>query len=408
MERDSYYKRLGTTAKASQARIIHRYYEQVKKFPKEVDPETNRRIEEAFQVLGSAEKRVAYDRIRKYKYNVKDLMLHGLRFLGEDDVTSKTHMTAALMLEPIDHDLLAAMMYANIKKEDYEGLAYLVDYALQMPIDHSTVLFGVSHLSKFAIEQERITDFIERYETLILNQDRHLKHQLLKYLSAVYSFSDDEDRGFDISSEYVKHLKSPTADDAPVLLWYFDLLLQRNQTKDVLKVHKLLKELLPTLPDDEFTDHLYDQLTEMFTTYYQLGLFTYGCYVQELQLAMIPDKPALRDSLKDMKALAQLEKDYERAMIDSKINMSVALDLTRLLFKGHERKKMLEDELFEQGYIYELAIEAEADLHAAGLMRIKKSYPRLYRAYKDVFDREISRFTEHLSREEKRRLMKLT
>ncbi|GEN56871.1 hypothetical protein GCM10012290_16150 [Halolactibacillus alkaliphilus] len=375
MERDSYYKRLGTTAKASQARIIYRYYEQVKKFPKEVDLETNRRIEEAFQVLGSAEKRMAYDRIRKYKYNVKDLMLHGLRFLGEDDVTSKTHMTAALMLEPIDH---------------------------------STVLFGVSHLSKFAIEQERITDFIERYETLILNQDRHLKHQLLKYLSAVYSFSDDEDRGFDISSEYVKHLKSPTADDAPVLLWYFDLLLQRNQTKDILKVHKLLKELLPTLPDDEFTDHLYDQLTEMFTTYYQLGLFTYGCYVQELQLAMIPDKPALRDGLKDMKALAQLEKDYERAMIDSKINMSVVLDLTRLLFKGHERKKMLEDELFEQGYIYELAIEAEADLHAAGLMRIKKSYPRLYRAYKDVFDREISRFTEHLSREEKRRLMKLT
>lgn len=77
----------------------------------------------------------------------------------------------------------------------------------------------------------------------------------------------------------------------------------------------------------------------MFTAYYQLGLFTYACYVQELQLVMIPEKQALRDVLNAMRALAQLEKDYERMMADLKIVMSVVVDLTRWLFKGHERKK---------------------------------------------------------------------
>lgn len=69
---------------------------------------------------------------------------------------------------------------------------------------------------------------------------------------------------------------------------------------------------------------------------------------------------------------------------------------------------MLEEELLSQGYIHEVELENDTDLYVAGLMRVKKKYPRLYRAYKNFFDRQISRFINHLSREEKRRLMKLT
>jgi hypothetical protein len=402
VEKDSFYRRLGTTSKAKPETIEARFHEQIEKYPKQDYPEQHNKIMEAYIVLGQPESRRGYDIIRKYHYNTREIFIAGLRLVFKKDRTYLDYLNACLMLEPLSDGEIESMMQIQIDYKNYLTLAFTVDYASIKSDNDELIISGYQALVDLAIKQGLEDHFIQDYHPRIDHVRAPLKITLVESVLKAYSVGGNSKEGLALMNQYMNKLTLPNNDEAFILIWWFSNLTYFGETKKVLQAFERLKHVLKTLTDDEVLDKVYDELTNMFNEYYTVGEFTYSYYVTELQRTLLPEHQALKESSEDLKVLMLLEQDFARLNQDNQFPVSVKIDVCKHLYKGFPSQVMIErDLILAFGNQHPDHLE-----HAAGLMALKKKYPRLYKRDQTDWEEAIAFATKNLSRAEKRQLMK--
>lgn len=401
-ELESFYEILEIEEEASTEEIQKAYRQKVREYPPEERPEEFKKVREAYDVLRDPKIRVEYAHRKKYGDRVKELVdegftaMHNEEFERALDLFSEAqdiHPTyinlyrygasAGRVLD--DEDIIEEQiekMESNFPKE-----AQFSDY-----VDKAGVY------AYLGMEEETI-EALSKAEVLATKKDREAIDSVYVDL---YFFKGEHRKMIDfLEKKMLPPIQDQTIEDLPHIIRWINGNIDTNQWSVKPKMKKRIKTLLQAV-EDEDKEYMLFVLKKEFHDYMKMSRFRQGQFY--LDLIFLEEKtPFIREHRKELANLVKLEKEYDRLFDDEKIFPLVVMQAHEFYVEDYiphedpEELKARHSDLFDK-YAH---MDEE---YAAGIVRLKKRYPNLYRHYKEEWDALFAEKTRDLNREARRRL----
>lgn len=409
MENWSYYKRLGTTAKISQARLEEKYLAAVSAHPKETEPENYALITEAYHTLRDPETRQQYDIIKDYNFDPNKLFYAAISTYKRGD-----HGQGDLLLHALLNQFQLSMMTLTsfideaVAEEQFDILPVIQHYALHRShLDKESTAIICSVLAVNFLDYEYYDEVMTIGKILRETYPEYLNLAAVS-LTLAYIHEDQYDTAVEILKQALPEANQETQLDIQVLLLWLRLLIEEEEWSKLPKVVAQTKKAIKSITDPVYTELTYDNLTEEYDYYYNEHLFKAAeVFLQLLATLTNNQDPEIWQGLTDIKHKIKLENEIERIAEDDQLFPLVTRDALNYYFTGvvPEKELALMNDL---GLPPALKQEFEQDIegYAAGILHLKRKFPSIYKAYQDKWDSRFDKLTAGLSRDQRRRLTK--
>lgn len=408
-EKESYYKILGTTANIGNARIKEKYIQALKKHPPETDPEGFEKVREAYETLRDPEKRAQYDLMRKYGADVENILDNAFyeRQTGNLEKAEKL-LKRANKISPDNPVPNIGLSLIAIEKGDLDKMRIHFNHAMQKLSESDTEEKAMLYATMGTSLIE--ADFIDEALELLENGREELIDNYKTFalvLATAYAQAGRKEEAWDVINVAVPTAEEEMFDDIHFFITWSDMMLHLGIWKDKSKVQTRFRKFLKNLQDEMEKDIAYDILHESYEELYDLGMYQEAEFYIDLMRQLDNQNRELIKMRNKTRELARVQKDLDRLEADEDVFPLIFLQAFEWFYEDiipdaelEEMKNSLSLQMLEE--LYE-----ENEWHAAGILRLRKKYPIIYKHFKEGWDQIFDELTEGFNREMKRELRRL-
>lgn len=402
---DSLYKILGTTAKISDKRIKEKYIQAVKRHPPETDPENFEKVRMAYETLKDPERRRQYDLKRKHGVSLEKMIDKALAEADREDYSKAEEIFKKVEL--INPDYVAAkehLVYLAARTGDIELLDHYLPEALnsnENSGDQFNLYFGAALL----LEEYGLIDQAIR----LINEG---KKQLPDYatafvtiLSKIYMDNDELEKVANFISDDMPPPEGAALEDLYLLFIWITLTDETDKRSAVSNIYSWFQKFIKNQPEEE-KEKAADLIEARFDEAYESANFEEAeIYAKLLKSTGLRLHPKLKGQLNESGILAKVQKQVMRTIDDEKLFPLISLHLIEWFYEDfytYQDIMTMKEELVPSYFVH--GLENNKEGYAAGITRLRKKYPLLYKRFKSKWDKLFAELTKGFNREMKRSL----
>lgn len=405
---ESYYKILGTTAKISNSRIKEKYIQAVKQHPPETDPEGFEKVRRAYETLKDPTKRKQYDLFRKYGSNVEDLLENAAQAIDKGDLQKANNfMDTASNIDPDNHSVAIALMELAVIKGDLGELERHFEKLQKMAanVDEKATVYSIK--SQLLIKHEYYEEALE-----VLDTGKETYPDYTTLFSIPYAFicmdSERPEEAWESISAAIPNPEQEKFEDIYVFMTWARIMTDTEKWSSMSKVQSRFRKFLKNITDEEDKEAAYDLLMESFQDNYENIYFREAAfYIDLVKVVADNSNTEVKELQDEAKHLAKLQKEIGRLERDETAFPLLFLNVFEWFYEDLMPSEELSMVLNSMPTELVNELKEEKEEYAAGIMKIRKKYPVLYKAYKQKWDNIYAELTEGFNREMKRELRRM-
>ena len=400
---ENYYKILGTNAGASQETIKRKYIELVKAFPPETHPEEFQRIRRAFETLRNPVKRKEYDLMRKYGNRIEKIMEEAQKCMEEEQWEKASNLLRqAMKISPGNVPIYIALAMVALQLDDQETFNEQFRLAGELVAEEEKVLM-LALKAKFLVENERAEEALK-----ILDNTRKMYPEYEEQLRDVYMAAYEElGRDKELWKLAESSIPSPDAQKPEDIYSFINLI---NIMADLEKwgywsnIQTRMRRFLKSITDPEDKLMVLSVLQDEHDASFESGFFRLAFIFIDFMHYIDSRNPETKEQYRETQDLARIEKEIMRIKNDEDLFPLIFIYAFEWFYQDYlmpETLSYLRDNM-PPHFIEEL--EEMDEEFAAGIARLRKKYPLVYRCFQQKWDEIFKERTAHLNREARRRL----
>lgn len=439
---ESYYKILGTTANIGQARIEEKYLQAIEKHPRETDPEGYQKVQAAYKVLKDPAKRAEYDKLRKNgkKTNttktgkVQKTDSHGtLNKIDADILTNQHHKEEKLQQLIIQAN--TAMTEKNTQKafelfQEADKLAQnngeikfkLLKLASKngdinemerifnelVPLTVNDQELQVIYTVKADIYQEEgyLEKAVQTYEEL-LEKFPDQTSMFAPPLANLYANTEQSDKAMQLMEQAIPADDEDIKTKTTFYLFWLHIVITSEKWSALSGVQAKFKKHIKSLDDEEHISNLRDELLKQYEFFYYETLFQEAeIYIALVLFISNNQEPDIKKMHNEAKQFARLQKEINKLHADDQSYPLLYYKAFEWFYAGKIQQSEMIAAQNELPIYKRRSLEADKESYAAGILRLRKKYPLLYKPFRSAWDNLFNQLTSGFNRQQKRDLRK--
>ncbi len=399
---ENYYKILGIRSNASQEKIKKRYIEKVKAFPPEEYPEEFQHIRRAYETLSNPLKRGEYDVRYKYGGKIDKIMCKAMEYMviGELDTAAELAQEAA-KLAPNNIQIFTFRAHVALLQGDEQTFQEQFQQAEQlMPEKDRLRVFLVKARMLLGEEYaEEALSVLEKAQSLYPEEKDRLKSL---YAEVYQELGRDAER-WEILQSMIPTVETQTPEDIYIFADWINAMVNLDKWQEKAKIKTRVRKFLKAINDEEDRFMVLAVLRNEYEEYLKVGRFRVAEMFIDF-IYYIDKEPGVREELHETQELMRLENEIDRMQKDQNLFPLVVIHAIELF---NEYTTPYNDiSYLRNGISGNLLAEFEEmdEEFAAGIIRLKKKYPRIYRCFQEEWDEIFKERTAGLNRAARRQL----
>jgi len=398
---EDYYKILGTTANAGPEKIKERYFEKVREFPPETHPEEFQQIRKAYETLKNPDARRKYDVLRKFGPKIEKEMNNAMIqvMTGDDKAAHKT-LTKIIEMDPEN------IQGYLIKAELYLTQNNLVDF--ENYFQKATEKLNPEDCADFSFLKIKLLvdhGFLEAaLKAMILSKEQYpaTAPQFDQIAVSIYKGLQDYENMWQVTTKLIPPIKESQPDHIYLMIDWLIAGLELEKKQEINHIISRIKKLLRLIEDEEERGYLESVFVDEYCGFHNAGRFEEAMVFIELALLIKKNDKELQQLKKELVPLVAL--DIAMRRLDRDFNLIPYVKVVALKH-FYESCDVEPEEAFSEDY-YQIIAEFEDrnEEIAWGIMKIKKRYPVVYKAFQSEWEALFTKHTAGLNREAKRSL----
>ncbi|ABO51616.1 heat shock protein DnaJ domain protein [Desulforamulus reducens MI-1] len=382
---ENYYKILNTRSNATQQTIKAKYIAQVKAFPPETHPEEFQRIRRAYETLRDPVKRREYDMLRKYGGKIEKLMEKAFEFMGEEKWDKAEELfRQALQIAPEDAQVHLGLAYTTFWQGDERTFEEEFQRAVELaPVaEDKVMLFTIK--AGLLLDDERPEEALQVLQTVEQQYPQH--RQLFHQLSVrVYIELGREDELWAMTRAMLPAPGAENPEDIYLFIHWFNTMIDLEKWQEWSKVQQRLRRFLKSL-DGAGKSMVLEAIQNEHDNFYEGGFFRGAEMLVDLMYYLDGKNPQVQERRRQTREMACLEKELLRIRDDQSMFPLISVYAFEWFYEDYlppEELFLLRESI--PPMLLE-AIEGMDHEFAAGMVKLRKKYPLIYKRFQDRWD----------------------
>lgn len=401
---ENYYKVLGVRSNATQDSIKKKYIEGVRSFPPETHPEQFQQIRKAYETLKDPAKRKEYDMLRKYGDKLDDILEKAMMEMEAGDWEQAAQLYR--QAQQINPDLMSACLglaHASLLMGDEESFQQQFRRGLELASTDEEKVIVTGNKARLLLEEERAEDALKELDLLASLYPDH-KDKLNHLYIAVYMELDRSEEAWVLASSLVPDEQSQEPEDIFSFISWMNALIDAEKWNLWGKVQTRIKKFLKTIQDEDDKLMVTASLIREYMGYYGVGRFREADMFMDLIYYVDSKHSIVQMARRETQEAARMQKEIGRLQEDDSIIPIISIHAFEWFYGGFLEPDMLYYMRNNvPSYMLEQMMHMKEEL-AAGVIRLKKKYPVVYKAFQDDWDDMYEDAIVGLNREARRRL----
>lgn len=401
---ENYYKSMGLRSNAKQESIKPKYIELVRANPPETHPEEFQQIRRAYEVLRDPQKRSEYDLMRKYGNQIEAVLEEALEKMDNEQWAKAAELFGkALLISPNNISAGIGLARAAIMQGDHEAAqqqfkdtfdaAATEEEKVTVAIWHAKLLLDNEHA-------EEALEMLERVEMLYPQQASRLEN----YYMHIYMHLGRKDEAWSLVQMLIPSVEMQEPDDIRLFIDYINIFIEMKKWNLWSQVQSRTKKFLNSIRTKEDESMVVSVFMNEYYSYYEVGRIKEAEIYIDFAFHVQPKDPIIQKLRRDVQKLARLEREIDRMFMDHELFPLVMFQAYQWVYEDIVEGDQLSQitGMFPPSLLTEM--QAMPEQYAAGIMRLKKKYPLVYREFQVKWDDLYKERVAGLNRESRRRL----
>lgn len=401
---ENYYKILGIRSNATQAAIKQKYIEGVKSFPPETHPEQFQQIRKAYETLRDPVKRSEYDMLRKYGDKIEKILEKAMDKLESGDWDESADLfRQAQKVSPDNLSACMGLAHVSLLQGEEETFQQQFRMGSDIASTEEEKVMVIGFKAGLLLEEGRAEEAIRELDHITSLYPQHagkLHHLIIQAFIEL----DRAEEALVLAESAIPDEQSQEPEDIGRFINWINVIIEAEKWNLWGKAQSRLKKFLKMIQDEGDKFMVLFSLTQEFTGYYEAGRFREADMYMDLIYYMDSRFPLVQQARRDTQEMARIQREIERLQEDREIFPLISIHAFEWFYEG-----ILEpDELYyvrsnvPPSLLDEMMLMKEE--LAAGVIRLKKKYPLVYRRYQEDWEEMYEEAVAGLNREARRRL----
>ena len=401
---ENHYKVLGVRSNSRPERIKENYIQMVKQYPPEQFPEEFEQIRRAYEILKDPIKRQEYDLKRNLGGSFEETMDKFLKYVeqGKLDQAEKL-MTDLLKIAPDFTGARLSLAQLYLIEDDFNEF----EHQMQLLLDGTKSEEEQADVLAIKVSLLTEMDYFEEASDVINLLHNKYPSYVDKYRAVEIQFYMAQDR----SDEALRlfELEVPPVDDVdPDHIFFFiawiNTMLEAEKWAVSDKIQKRVRKFIKMIQDEDDRLMVASAFIDECEAYFEGGYFRAAGFYIDLLHYLDPKHPFVHENRRNIQELARIEKEINRQLADDDLFPLVTFQSMQWFYEevGQSERAFEFNDMIPFEFRQELEMMDEE--FAAGIKRLQKKYPLIYRHYKKDWDILFDEKTADLNREARRRL----
>ncbi|MFZ5598843.1 MAG: DnaJ domain-containing protein [Bacillota bacterium] len=383
---ENYYKILDTRSNATPQTIKAKYIEQVKAFPPETHPEEFQRIRRAYETLRNPVKRREYDMLRKYGGRIEKLMEEAFGFMEREQwKKAESLFRQALEIAPENLQVRLGLAVVAFWQGDQRNFEEELQRATDLAPSEEEKVRVFSLKVKLLLDDERPE---EALQVLNIVEKQYPGHrEMLHHLYVpVYTQLGREDELWSMTRESLPVPGSESPEDIYLFIHWFNTMIDLEKWQYWSHVQQRIRRFLKSLQGEEDKLMVLKALLNEHDNFYEGGFFRGAEMLTDLMHILDGKNPQVQERRRRTRDMVRLEKELERIRDDEQLVPLIGIYAFEWFYEGYMPPEVL---FFLRKSIPPevlTAMEEMDDELAAGIMKLRKKYPLIYKRFEDRWD----------------------
>ncbi|HHW37143.1 MAG TPA: DnaJ domain-containing protein [Bacillales bacterium] len=401
---ENHYKVLGLRSNSRPERIKENYIKLVKEFPPEQHPEEFERIRRAYEILRDPIKRQEYDLVRKFGGSLEQIAEQAFEYIQQENWDKAEALFFDIL--KVAPDMIGARMglaQIYIAKEDLmsfdQQVQLLFEGARTEEEKASVLAMKAKMLNDMDYSEEALDVLSLLSETYPDNTDPYR----IIYIQ-VYQALGREEAALKLFDLEIAAIEDEEPDYIFLFIEWINTMIYLEKWQLTDKVQKRVRKFLKSITDEDDKLMVTSSLINEYENYLEGNHFRGASFYMDLLHFMVPKHPFVIENKANVQELSRIQKEIDRFFDDGEMFPLVSTQALTWFYEeiGNEEivaqyKSMIPFEIWQE-------LEQLDEEFAAGIKRIQKKYPLIYRRYKKDWDKLFAEKTSNLNREVRRRL----
>ncbi|MCL4441528.1 MAG: DnaJ domain-containing protein [Firmicutes bacterium] len=400
---ENYYKILGTNASASQETIKRKYIELVKAYPPETHPEEFQRIRRAFETLRDPVKRSEYDLMRKYGNRIEKIMDEALECMEEEQwEKASALLRQAMKIAPGSVPTYLALAMAALKLDDRETFDEQFRLAGELVAEEEKVSILLLK-AKFLLENDLAEEALELLDNTRKMYPKHHERLRDMYMMA-YDILGRYQELWDLAQSAIPSPEAQKPEDIHNYVNLINIMADLEKWGYWSNIQTRMRRFLKSITDPEDKLMVLSFLKDEHDVSFESGFFRLAFIFIDFIHYVDSRNLEIKEQYRETQDLARIEKEIMRIKNDENMFPLIFIYAFEWFYRDYlmpETLSYLRDNM-PPNFLEEL--EEMDEEFAAGIVRLRKKYPLVYRCFQKQWDEIFKEKTAQLNREARRHL----
>lgn len=401
---ENFYKVLGLRSNSRPEKIKENYIKLVKQYPPEQHPEEFERIRRAYETLRDPMKRQEYDLIRKFGGSLEQVFEEALNYMQQEN-WDKAEKIFFDILKTAPNLISARLGLAQIYilKDDLESFNQQIQFVFDSAQTEEEQVGALVVKAKLLNDMDYSEEALAVLEMLCEKNPDYKDMYRYVYIQVYQALGRAED-AMKLFELEIPSVGNEEADHIFLFISWIDTMIELEKWQLSDKIQKRVRKFLKSITDEDDKLMVTSSLIDEYEAYFEGGMFRGAAFYMDLLYFLEPKHPIVLEERANVQELSRIQKELERMADDFDQFPLVTIQSMSWFYDeiGHadivtEYKSMMPIEIIEQ-------MEVMEEEFAAGIKRLQKKYPLIYRHYKKKWDELFAEKTAGLNREARRRL----
>lgn len=401
---ENHYKTLGLRANATPDAIKKRYIELVKQHPPETHPEQFQSIRRAYETLRDPAQRSEYDLFRKYGGQVEKVLEEAGEALEEERLDRAAELfRKALQMSPRNLSACLGVAHVSFLLDDERSFQEHFHLAGELAASDEERVAIIASKVKLLLQNDRAHEALGALDDVTQRYPEYAKRFDFAYVEAYIALGRKQE-AWGLAEKAMPSAEELGPEHLGRFIDVLDVMSQLDKWNYWSKVQALFKKFLKTIDDAEEREMVAKALLFESVGYMEAAMFREAEALMQLAQYAAPQLSGIRAALAEVKEAAKLQAEVERLTADPEsfpLLSIYAFEWFQEEFVDPEDHEEIRDELPSSLFDEMLMMKEE---QAAGVLRLKKRYPVVYKRYQDDWDEIYEEAVAGLNREARRRL----
>ncbi|UOQ83597.1 J domain-containing protein [Gracilibacillus salinarum] len=402
---ENHYEILGINANIDESSISEKYRKAIQEYSPETDPEGLEKLQKAYEILKDPIKRKEYDIYRKYGDKEGSLIENALSAIQHND--SKK---AEDLLQQADPDNLVVkaglMQVAGLRKDRQEVESWFADiFTTVLYPEEAAIMFSIKANVLFGMG-----DIKEAIETLQQGMESIPEHTpvFAITLANLYDEIGESEKALETLEHSVSVDGNDTLNNGPLYILWLEMVIMYKEWSALSNVQRTFEKFIKHVTRQEDRDDLYHQLMLKCSEHHKQEKYREAeVYLNLLTFLTDKNDPEIKQLQDDIKNNARIQKELGKVAGDEDIFPMVHIKAAEWFYSYKCLPEHIADLLNEESPSTIEDFETHKAEYAAGIVKLRKKYPLLYKQYKEKWDSIFAELTADFNRKLRRDLLKV-